>query len=312
MDTHCVALTMAERTLQANNVRIAQVYEGISVLPVQASAFDTVVIEMPKDRKLARRWLTEAFGAMSPGGQLYVAGSNEQGIRSIINDAEALFGNATVLGYKKGHRVARAMKHAEGSGVPSWLKEPGIAPGTWYEFGVHVRGNFFHLRSLPGVFAYDRLDEGTNLLLQQLNIAPSSRVLDVGCGYGIIGLLAARIGAAQVDLVDNNVLAVAAARENIAYNGITNAQAWLSDGVSAMGERRYNLVVTNPPFHVGKAQDFGIAQAFIEHARHALEPGGRFMLVANKFIRYDQVMQPLFTQVECLAETGRYHVLTAT
>lgn len=312
MDTNYVALMMAKRTLQANNVRNAQVYEGITVLPAQANTFDTVVVEVRKDRKLARRWLAEAFGAMKQGGQLYLAGANEQGIRSVINDAEALFGNATVLGYKKGHRVARATKQAEGASEPTWLKEPGIAPGTWHEFKLQVLGNSLRLRSLPGIFAYDRLDEGTSLLLSQLDVPPSSRVLDIGCGYGIIGLVVARLGAAWVDMVDNNVLAVAAARENIAYNDIPNAQALLSDGLSAVGERRYKLVVTNPPFHVGKAQDYEVAHVFIEQARHALEPGGRFILVANKFIRYDQVMRPLFTQVECLAETGRYHVLAAT
>jgi 16S rRNA (guanine1207-N2)-methyltransferase len=313
-DTSFIALTMAEQTLRANKVTNAYLHSDITLLPAQAEAFDTVVMELPKGRKLARRWLAEAYAVLKPGGELYLAGANKQGIQPVIEDAAALLGKAVALKYKKGNRVARAVKDFQGADEPPWAKEPGIAPGTWYEFEVGVRGNSFRLRSLPGVFAYgDQLDDGTGLLLTQLNAPPGAQVLDVGCGYGIIGLLAARLGAAHVDMVDVNLWAVAAARENIAGNGISNARAFPSDAFSAVRDKQYNLIVTNPPFHTGQAVDYEVAQAFIEGARHALAPGGQLMLVANKFIRYDRLMRALFDEhVECLAETGRYHVLLAT
>ena len=314
MDTNFIALTMAEQTLRANKVVNAHVHSDITVLPAQTETFDTVAMELPKGRKLARRWLAESYAALRPGGRLYLAGANEQGVRSIVEDAKALFGNVIVLGYKKGNRVARAIKGPPAPAEPAWAREPGIAPGTWHEFEVDVRGHSFRLRSLPGVFAYDdKLDDGTRLLLTQISVSPTSQVLDVGCGYGIIGLLAARLGAAHVDMVDVNLLAVAAAHENIAGNGVSNVEAFPSDAFSAVSERRYNLIATNPPFHTGKAVDYEIAQAFIEHARHILEPGGQLILVANKFIRYDQLMRVVFgDHVGRLVETGRYHVLSAT
>ncbi len=314
MEANFIALAMAEQTLRANKVTNAHLYSDITLLPAHVEAFDTVVMELPKGRKLARRWLAEAYAVLKPGGELYLAGANKQGIQPVIEDAAALLGKAVVLKYKKGNRVARAVKDPQGSGEPSWAKEPGIAPGTWFEFEVDVRGNFFRLRSLPGVFAYDdQLDDGTGLLLTQLNVPPGAQVLDVGCGYGIIGLLAARLGATHVDMVDVNLWAVAAARENIAGNGIPNARAFPSDAFSAVGDKRYHLIVTNPPFHTGKAVDYEVAHAFIEGARHVLAPGGQLMLVANKFIRYDRLMRAQFDEhVECLAETGRYHVLLAT
>jgi 16S rRNA (guanine1207-N2)-methyltransferase len=83
----------------------------------------------------------------------------------------------------------------------------------------------------------------------------------------------------------------------------------VSDALSAVSDERYHLVVTNPPFHVGKPVDHEAAHAFIEHARYVLSPGGRLLLVANRFIRYDRFMRAQYGRVECLAETGRYHVL---
>jgi 16S rRNA (guanine1207-N2)-methyltransferase len=310
MDTDFIAVTMAEQTLKVNGAANAQVRPAISVLPDGAGAFDTVVMELPKGRKLARRWLVEAQAALKPGGELYLAGANEQGIQSAIRDAAALFGGAAVLRYKKGNRVARAVKAAQAAGQPAWAGEAGIAPGTWREFEVGVRGHAFRLRSLPGVFAFDDdLDEGTRLLLDQLDVAPGTQVLDVGCGYGIIGLVAARLGASHVDMVDVNLLAIASARENIAGNAVPNADAFLSDAFNAVGNRRYDLIASNPPFHTGKSVDYAVAHAFIEHARSTLRPGGRLLLVANKFIRYDHLMRATFDTVECLAETNKYHVL---
>ena len=219
--------------------------------------------------------------------------------------------NANVLAYKHGNRVARVHKLAGRAPGAAWAGEDGIAPGTWYEFDAQARGQTFRLRSLPGVFAYNRLDEGTALLLESLAIPAGAHVLDVGCGCGIIGLAAARMGAAQVDMVDVNILAVAAARENIARGGIAGARAFPSDGVPEDAARRYDVVATNPPFHIGKSIDYDVTGAFIERARLALKPGGRFFLVSNQFIRYDQLLRSAFEQVECLATTRSYRVWSA-
>jgi 16S rRNA (guanine1207-N2)-methyltransferase len=288
------------------------VSSAISALPEQAGAFDIVTIAAPNDRKLTRRWLAEAHAALKQGGQLLIAGANDHGIRSAIGDAEALFGSAHVLAYKHGNRVAQAYKLAGVVNRQLWASEAGIAPGTWHEFVAHARGQTFGLRSLPGVFAYDHVDAGTELLLDSLAIPAGAHVLDVGCGYGLIGLVAARLGAAQTEMVDVNLLAVASAAENCARNGVQQARAFAGDGVPDGPAQRYDLVVTNPPFHVGKPVDSDVARAFIDRARHALKPDGQLTLVANQFLRYDRVLSAAFEHVVCLASNRSYRVWSAT
>jgi 16S rRNA (guanine1207-N2)-methyltransferase len=70
--------------------------------------------------------------------------------------------------------------------------------------------------------------------------------------------------------------------------------------------------VSNPPFHVGKSVDGDIARAFIERAQHALEASGQLILVANQFLRYDQVLRTAFEQVTCLASNRSYRIWSAT
>jgi 16S rRNA (guanine1207-N2)-methyltransferase len=310
LESNTVSRAMSELTLRANGIANAAISDGISVLPARQNAFDAAVMDLPKGRKLARRYLLEAYQALRAGGHLYLAGANDEGIRSVAGDAESLFGNATTVAYGKRNRVARAVKRGR-SGMPGWAEEPGIAPGTWFEFRADVRETTFRLRSLPGVFSYDRLDEGSALLLSVLQVPEGSRVLDVGCGYGILGLAASRWGASCVDMIDVDLLAVASAQESAILTGVGNASAFPSDVLSAVRESEYDLVVSNPPFHIGKAVDYEVAQAFIEDSWRVLRPGGRLTIVANRFLRYDKAMRSAFRHLDCIAETGRYWVLSA-
>jgi 16S rRNA (guanine1207-N2)-methyltransferase len=308
-DPSVVALAMARRTLAAADVQGASFQERISLLPEQAGDFDAVVIETPQSRALARRWLLEAWELLRPGGALYLAGPNDQGIQSIVGDAGALFGGAQQLGYGGRARVARAVRGAA-RGAPGWAGELGVTPGTWYELELEVGGERLALRSLPGVFSATRLDDGTRLLVENLPPLEGKRVLDVGCGYGVIGIVAARRGAVAVDMVDASLLAVAAARANVRLHGLDQqANALPSDALAAVARRSYDMVLSNPPFHAGKAVDYDVARVFVEQARPLLGPGGRLALVANRFIRYDELMQGLFERVETLAQTRSYHVL---
>lgn len=309
-DTHVVALDLAALTIAANSVPNVVVDRDFLLQPRAGEQFDVVAMELPAGRKTARRWLAYAHAALKPGGALYLAGPNHEGIQPVIDDGRALCGSATILGYKDKNRIARAVKE-RGMPAPDWSREAGIAPGTWHAWDTEARGNTFHLHSLPGVFAFDKLDAGTALLLDQLNVPAGAYVLDIGCGYGIIGMLAARLGAAQVDMVDANLLAVASARENVSGNAIAHCDVYASDATSAVAGKRYDLIVTNPPFHAGKAVEYDMAHVFIEDAQRLLAPGGQFMLVANSFIRYDRLLAARFKQVDVRADNGRFQVLVA-
>ena len=225
--------------------------------------------------------------ALKVGGRLYVLGAKDRGIQTIARHMQELFGNVETLAISKGQRVV-CSRNVAGVLV--------IAPGD--------------LTAL--VFSKGELDEGTRLLLEAVEVRAADDALDIGCGAGIIGLhIARRAVEGHVTMVDASLAAIAVARRNIAESGLTNIQALPSDGTRAVLSKRFDLVVTNPPFHQGGLQTSAIAERFIREAAQALCRRGRFYLVANRFLKYEPVLQASFQQVREVAGDGRYKVLRA-
>ncbi len=309
-DINSTALEVAFRTVEANHTPSVSFLPDIDLPQDQYQTYQDVLLQLPKGRQLTRRWLVQAYNALATGGNLYIAGPNNGGIQSAIKDAHALFGSSQVLAYKKGNRVAKFIRKSSHAPEPDWAFAPGIAPHTWVEFMITLSNRVIPIHSLPGIFSYDHLDEGTEMLLSVVRIKPGTKVLDVGCGYGIIGLFAALDGAGSVHLTDNNLLAVAAARETLALNHITNSDVFAGDLFDPIVPNTYDLILTNPPFHTAHAVDYHIAHTMISQSFQVLNPGGQINLVANRFIRYDHLVKEIFGNVTALAESGKFHVLS--
>jgi 16S rRNA (guanine1207-N2)-methyltransferase len=313
IDQSFIALEMTRKTLEANVHPASEIIDILPVveLPVAAhQAFNVALVQAPKGRSIARRWLLQTYQALVPGGSIFIAGSNQAGIQSAIKDAHELFRNERILAYKKGNRIAQCIKEQEYSTYPAWAHTKGIAPVTWVEFSVAINDSSYLIRSLPGVFSFDHLDPGTEMLLNATKIPRGGKVLDVGCGYGIIGLYAATHEALHVDMVDSDLLAITSSIETLAINHIANASVHFGDLLSAVKGREYDVIISNPPFHAGHGVDYQASLALIRQAHHALRQGGQLVIVANRFIPYDHLIGEIFGNISCLEESGKFHVLS--
>ncbi len=265
----------------------------------------TALLDLPKGRDVARAYLATAADVLVAGGSLYLAGSNAVGAKSAIKDAADLYDEVTLLGYKASRRIARATLAGSARPVPfDW----GAPWKPQMRSIQHLRGSC-SIITMPGVFSWDHLDDGTALLLDHLGVEPGMTVLDMGCGYGIIGLMAARAGA-QVTMVDVDLLAVRCARASVIANNLeAHCEVLASDVTEAIRDRQFDLVLSNPPFHQGVDVTTDIAGQIIRDARDVLCPGGRLRIVANRFLPYPHDMQAAYGNVRTLAQTGRYVVV---
>lgn len=162
------------------------------------------------------------------------------------------------------------------------------------------------------VFSKDRVDFGSSLLIQSLQLQPDARILDLGCGYGPLGICAAVLAPeGHVTMVDINERAVQLAQHNILLNQITNATAMVSDGTVGLDvTQAFQIVLTNPPIRAGKDTVF----QFYEQAHRLLQDQGELWVVIQKKQGADSTekkLQSLFADVQMLRQEKGYRIYRA-
>jgi 16S rRNA (guanine1207-N2)-methyltransferase len=214
---------------------------------------------------------TAACHALAPKGELYFVMHKDQGAKRYEKFAASLFGELTVLDKENGWRLCRAVKTiSESYDVRRWLE-------------VEVLG--LKLQAEAGVYAAGKLDPGTAFLLQTYDVTTlaTKNVLDIGCGYG---------------------------HANAERYGL-DIRTLHSDVNSELHEdERFDAVLMNPPFHVGKQVILDVPRAFIAAAHHHLTLGGELVLVANKALGYEGLLEH-FSFWETLATHQQFKVLRA-
>jgi 16S rRNA (guanine1207-N2)-methyltransferase len=154
-----------------------------------------------------------------------------------------------------------------------------------------IKGVELRFETSPGLFSPGRIDAGTRAMLSVAEFHEDDKVLDLGCGYGVVGILAARlIGAESVTMSDSNAEAVAFAERNARLNGVGDIRTLVSDGFSQIDDKDYSLILSNPPYH----EDFSVPKAFIEKGFNRLRIGGRMMLVTKRETWYRNKLASIF------------------
>lgn len=179
----------------------------------------------------------------------------------------------------------------------------------YQEFEVTVRNVTLKLTTDAGVFSKNRLDPGTKLLMEALPLDfEINQVLDLGCGYGPIGLAVAKLlPNATVYMSDVNERAVELGLKNARLNGITNIIIKSGEGFEPFPNQRYDLIITNPPIRAGKQIIYGM----VDQAFDALNPGGRLVLVIRTkqgAKSMEAKMNSVFGNVTELEKGGGYRV----
>ena len=231
--------------------------------------------------------LSVAAFALKHGGRLYVAGAKDRGVLTVAKRMQELFGNVETLAISKGQRVLCSTKRTN-----------------------------FTLEDLPvsslHIFADNKLDAGTRMLLDVLEIQKTDRALDIGSGAGFIGMYIARQAVqGHVTMLDASLAAVDASRSAVAQEQLKNVQVLASDAAQAVLTQRFDLIATNPPFHQGGVQTLATAERFIRESAQILQPTGHFYLVANRFLKYEPILHACFRDVQEVVGDTRYKVLRA-
>ena len=177
-------------------------------------------------------------------------------------------------------------------------------------FTENVRGQTLNFHTTWGLFSPKGLDAGSRLLLEHLEIYPEDDTLDLGCGYGPLGLIMARLAPRGTHvLVDKDFVAVDYSWKNAELNDITNVECFLSNGFDQVGRRRFDLIVSNLPAKVSKELYYLYFHDALDH----MKPGARFYVVTISGIRkfIQKAFQEVFGNYTKIKQGSTYTVALA-
>lgn len=160
---------------------------------------------------------------------------------------------------------------------------------------VVIRGERFIFITSSGVFSFGKLDRGTNLLIENMVLEKNWRVLDLGCGYGAIGIVASRF-VNYVVMIDINKRAVSIAKKNLKINNVKNAEVRWGHLYEPVKGERFHSIITNPPVHAGK----DVLREIVINAPLHLYDGGLLQIVirTNQGAKYiKSLMERNFKEV---------------
>ncbi|MCB1538564.1 MAG: class I SAM-dependent methyltransferase [Rhodospirillales bacterium] len=277
--------------------------------------FNSVFIRATRQIEETLGYLVLAADHTAPDGHILIAQENAHGAQGLEKTVRRVFPNARAVIKYKCRTLVLARADADPAALERWRAAASI---RFVAAGKGRGGGFW---TTPGLFAWDRADPGSRLLLETLPLNIGSAIADLGCGNGYLAMhLARRPELRRLYAIDADARAVECCRRNLAtvapptlewdvrWGDATRPAPDLT-GFDAAG---FDAVVTNPPFHTQQDEDRALGQRFCVSAINLLKPGGSVYLVANRHLPYETVLENAGGRITLLADTLGYKVLQAT
>ena len=266
-----------------------------------AGRFDEVWVRMPRSSREAAMLLHAAAARVEDGAPIHLYGASDEGIRSAARHFPAGTAAPRPAIIKRRCRVLVAVRQSappRPDGLEQWTLEARI------DWGAGERAWTFY----PGVFAYGRLDPASALLIGCLpTVTVAERVLDFGAGTGLIGAaVLERGGGGEVHLLEPDAISLTAAARNV-----PGAVPVPGRDLSAVSGP-FDLIVSNPPIHGGKAQSLRTVEALIHDAPAVLTKGGTLLLVAQRRLPIGKLLERSLGRVRAVADRGLFRVWSAS
>ncbi|MEH6588430.1 MAG: methyltransferase [Halioglobus sp.] len=267
------------------------------------TSFDQVILRIPKLLPYFDYQLANLAAVLPAGVQLHCAGMDKHLSPQTAALIEKRLGNVE---RQRGQRKARVFS--------SVLPGPRGPIPSDFSAGYYCQQIDAQLSALPNVFSREKLDIGSRLLVDNLHLLePAKSAADLACGNGLLGIAAMQLKLAQRLLfADESAMAIASARANA--NQVLGDQAdiefHLGDGLLGVPQK-FELILCNPPFHLGHTVDDFAGRRLLQQAAAALLPGGSLLLVANRHLDYGSSLKHLFRNIDKLAQNNKFIVWRA-
>ena len=260
------------------------------------------VLYLPKMKNRADMLLNYVRSVWQEDSRLFIVGENKGGIKSIETPLKKQFGRI----YKQA-----SGKHCVLMFADQCLEKTSFKLERYLKYNK-IENIDLELASYPGVFSEARLDKGTSILFEFLPDDLKGRFVDFGCGAGVIAAyLRKHHVKPKMTLLDDDLLSLAAAQATMQKNGLEYEEALASNGLKKLERKKFDCIISNPPFHQGLKTDYDVAENLLHNAKKYLHPHGRLIIVANDFLQYEPILKQHFKFVDLLGEKHGFKVISA-
>ena len=257
---------------------------------------DLIVYYWTKNKQEVNFQLLQLLAQALIGQEILIIGENRCGVRSV---------EKTLEHYGEIAKIDSARRC--GLYHFSLQNKPYFELKNFWKTYQHPTLKDLTIYSLPGVFSAAELDTGTELLLSTIDNKIKGKVLDLGCGAGIIGSMIKKSSPnAQITMTDIHAMALESARKTLSENQL-QGEVYASDVFSDI-EGKFDLIISNPPFHDGIDTAYRAVTELITQAKWHLNQGGELRIVANAFLPYPELLRQHFGDYEVVAQTGKFKV----
>lgn len=266
---------------------------------------DLIACRIAKEKAVVHHIANRACDLLAPGGRLVLTGAKNEGIKTFAKTLSARLGSAPVL-EKHGNAYRAVLERGTTPG-------PALDDQSYTQLREILELDGMPVVSKPGLFGWDRIDAGSALLAAQLPAfltgfpRPPHSLVDLGCGYGYLSLMATRQGPLAITATDNCAAALDACRENFARHRLPGEMVAADAGKGISG--RFDALLCNPPFHQGFGENRQLTETFLAAARRLLTRKGRALFVVNRFVPLEKLAGQWFGQVETVAEDRSFKVV---
>ncbi|MBU2894179.1 methyltransferase [Colwellia sp. D2M02] len=245
---------------------------------------DLVIIAFPKSKAELNFTLAMIAPFLTAETKILIVGEKKGGIQSTPKLTANFLEHCQKVDSARHCFLFAGLMNENKRSVPFKLE-------SWYKhYAITVDGIELAIASLPGVFSQEKLDIGTALLLSNLPKELTGKILDFGCGAGVIScFIAKKYSNVELSLLDVSALALASAEKTLALNNI-NATVFPSNSLSEV-TNTYQHIVSNPPFHQGVNTNYQATETFLSGIHKNLKKKGSITIVANSFLRYQPIME---------------------
>jgi 16S rRNA (guanine1207-N2)-methyltransferase len=299
---------LAQQALRANLVANGYPVEQVKTnngIDFPAVAVDCVLLKIPKTLALLEHQLYALRPVLHHDTHIVAAGMSRHIHKSTLELFESILGpTTTTRAHKKSRLILVERDHSINEGQSKF-------PDS-YEVEVDRRYRIINHASL---FSRDRLDQGSQLLIEHMPIGEQyRRIVDLGCGNGVLGIIAASLNpAANLLFCDESHMAIASTRENFhhAFAQTRSVEFRVDDCLQTVPTGSQDLVLINPPFHQQHNVGDAIAWKMFKDARRVLVAGGELRLVGNRHLAHHARLKKLFGNCEVIASTTRFVILSS-